>query len=120
MYDPSNFRGSQLKFKARVGWLGLETNPHKRQLNGGICQKCDTGSTETIQHMLLSCPALNTTQCIMFSGLAADLGDHTWSMFLNADNRTKIDLLLGDLTDHKIGDAFDQHPKLFLKTVFSY
>ena len=31
-----------------------------------------------------------------------------------------VNLLLGDLTDHKIGDAFDQHVKIFLKTVFSY
>ena len=67
LYDPSNFLGSQLKFKARVGCIGLETDPNKRQLNGGICQRCDTESTDTIQHMLLTCPALNTTCCEMFS-----------------------------------------------------
>ena len=70
-----------------------------------------------IQHnMLRSCPAFNVNRCKMFSGLA-DLGYNIWNLFLNLKNRTQINVLLSDLTDHKIGDEFDLQMKTFLKTV---
>lgn len=115
--DQTDFKGAQLKFKARTGCLPIETVLEMRKQSDGICKRCQTGEKDTISHLMLHCDRLSKYRDSMLENIEHDLAKDNklflWTNFVMNTDVFKLKFLLGD---H--GDIFDKHVKMYLKNVF--
>ena len=118
LYEKDNFKGAQLKFKARVGCLGLEADLEKRGMSDGICKRCSLGTKDTMEHFLLNCSSLdnerNTLETNIYCNLKNNNRLNIWNTFINGNNLAKIKFLLGSHSDNMIYSVVDNNIKLFL------
>ena len=115
--DQTDFKGAQLKFKARTGCLPIETVLEMRKQSDGICKRCQMGEKDTISHLMLHCDRLSKYRDSMLENIEHDLAKDNklflWTNFVMNTDVFKLKFLLGD---H--GDIFDKHVKMYLKNVF--
>ena len=119
LYNPYDFSGAQLKFKARTGCLGLEADLEQWKESDGICKLCDSGSKDTMEHYLLYCGYFNKQRISMYNNLETELMSRNynvlWQEFISGNRVHEINFLLGDhgeFFDNDIGNIFDRIIKL--------
>jgi len=122
--DVSNFRGIQLKFKARCGALELESLIEKWGKSDGMCKLCKNGK-ETVCHFMFHCCTLNDIRMQVFQCLESKLINteyaHVWHSFCASSTVHKLNMCVGEFAymyGEDIGVCFDQLCKVYLTSAW--
>lgn len=125
MFTSNDFYGTQLKFKARTGCLGIKENLARWGMTDSKCDLCKNAS-EDLPHFLFLCPALNELRNACYGKLEADLRnlghEELWNRYMGSSILTKLCLFLGDhgyLFNKNVGALFDKTCKEFLRKAWS-
>ena len=104
LFNMEYFDGARLKFKARTGCLGLQTDLKRWGLaDNDVCTLCGNDK-EDVQHFLFTCSKLNSLRIKYFYELESKLFDsgnfHIWSHFCTSSVFIKSCILLGSVDIH--------------------
>ena len=120
--DPTDFKGANLKFKARTNCLGLESRRQAWYSDGtGNCKLCTSNTVEDVKHFLLECPCLEDVRLNVFTNVKMALLQnnlqHYWEIFVNGSTELQILFFLDDLFSENttLGSIFDKFCKIYLK-----
>ena len=122
LLDKVNFKGANLKFKARTNTLDLEGKKRSwSETYSGHCNICNIKEIESIDHFLFECEGLSSIRNICFNDLKNDLytiDNYFWDIFINGSSEFKHHLLLDNIYDvyqnKQICNIFDSHCKEYL------
>ena len=117
-----DFYGQRIKFKARSGCLGTNSDLKRWGKSNGVCSECDLHCEDTIIHRLLVCPHEIRRRLDFYREITKYCGDEVMSSFMQQDIETKICWVLGDgIYDtwrQDKGILFDRCTKSFLTDVY--
>jgi hypothetical protein len=76
VYDGS--WGAQLLFKVRTGSLELAARTYRWEGNGDLCNSCQEGVRETVEHFVVKCRAYDREREEWWRGIRAEVGNERW------------------------------------------
>ena len=118
-----DFYGQKIKFKARAGCLGLNTDLERWGKTNGRCTACSLNQSDTIEHRLLLCPSDVSKRFAFHDKVLQVCGSEVLNNYLQLDPSTKIEWLLGDGVLCTWGQdtftKFDKCSKEFLVNMYS-
>jgi hypothetical protein len=99
LLDKTDFQGASLKFRLRSNTLPLDRRTSKWSPDhDSTCKTCNNG-TESIQHFLFTCAALNDVRIDEYVKLERQLISmnliDVWELFMSSDLDVKLNLTLG-------------------------
>lgn len=125
IFNIRDFRGVQLKFKARTATLGLNADRERWGLSDGKCDFCHSAK-EDIFHFFFICPLYNDMRQMLFSQIEQQMQNcnllDIWQTFIASSLHTKLCFLLGDMAQYHSFQAysiFDSAGRQFLKDAMS-
>jgi hypothetical protein len=121
LLDKTNFKGSNLKFKARSNSLGLEGRKAAwSEANMGLCKICNLNESETVDHFMFICTKLADVRSKYFKELEEELCNTGWEIiwyiFMTGDINIRRHLLLDNIFEdnYELGTILDKCCKRFL------
>ena len=118
-----DFYDQRIKFKARSGCFGTNSDLKRWGKSNGLCTVCDLNCEDTVSHRLIVCPHERVRRLNFHHGISKQCGPEIMSSFMQQDVCTKISWILGDgaydTWGHEIGILFDKCAKAFLVDIYS-
>ena len=122
MKSEIDFYGQKVKFRARTGCLGLNTDLKRWKKCDGVCIVCSLNVQDTIEHRLLFCPSDRDTRITFHRDIEKFCCQDVLLQYIQLGVRDKINWLLGDgaydTWGHDLGSLFDKCTKQFLVSVY--
>ena len=123
MRSDTDFYGQKVKFRARTGCLGLNTDLERWNKSDGICHVCNNNVRDTIEHRLLFCPSERQNRINLHRDIAQLGGPYVLSQYIQLRTRDKLNWILGDgaydTWGHELGVLFDKCSKHFLVSIYN-
>ena len=117
-----DFYFQKLKFQARTGCFGLQTDFERWGKSDGTCKHCNTNVKETLHHRLFICSMFTDERNIFYRNVSKLLPEPFFSNFISLNANERLLCLLGETVastwGHETAYTFDNICKYFLNSVY--